>query len=93
MMWRKAFDTELYKKEFQPPQEKIWSYHVEETKDSAVDRASSKNYIAILPKDKKQEIQDEVRRIIDRSKKVWIDESKSIFEYPYKALVVIAHKK
>jgi len=93
MLWRKTFDTKSYQKEFQPPQEKIWAYHLEGTKDSAVDRASSKSYIAVLPEDKKREVQDEIRRIIDQSEKVWIDESKGIFEYPYKTWVVIAHKK
>ena len=93
MLWRKNFDTKTYKKVFQPPQEKIWAYHLEETKDSAVDRACSKSYIAVLPEDKKREIQDEIRRIIDQSEKVWIDESKGVFEYPYNTWVVIAHKK
>ena len=93
MFWRKTFDTKSYKEEFQPPQEKTWSYHLQGTKESAVDRASSKSYIAILPEDKKQEVQDEICRIIDHAEKVWIDESKGIFEYPYKAWVVIAHKK
>ena len=93
MLWRETFDTKSYKEEFQPPQEKIWTYHLEGTKDSAVDRASSKSYIAVLPEDKKQEVQDEIRRIIDRSEKNWIDEAKGIFEYPYKTWVVIARKK
>jgi len=93
MWWRKTFDTESYKREFQPPQEKTWTYHLQGTKESTVDRASSKSYIAILPEDKKREVQDEIRRIIDDSRKVWIEESKGIFEYPYQTWVVIAQKK
>jgi hypothetical protein len=41
-------DTKSYKKKFQSPHEKIWEYHLEGTKDSAVDRALSKSYIAIF---------------------------------------------
>jgi hypothetical protein len=93
MLWRKTFDTGSYKGGFQPPQEKTWAYHLQGTKESAVDRASSKSYIAILPEDRKREIQDEIRRIIDHSEKVWIDEPKGIFEYPYKTWVVLSHKK
>ncbi|KAF8964667.1 S-adenosyl-L-methionine-dependent methyltransferase [Flammula alnicola] len=92
--WRQTFDTPSYQKYFQPHEHRIWSYNLQGTKQSVVDRASSKSYIAVLPADKKAEVQNEIRRIIDQDPdKVWIDESKGIFEYPYKADVVIAHKK
>lgn len=59
-----------------------------------MERALSKSYIAVLQEDKKKEIADEIRRIIDSdSDKVWIDETKGTFEYPYKAHVVICYKE
>lgn len=60
-----------------------------------VDREFSKSYIAVLPQDQKAIIQDAIREIIDDdgAEKVWINESEGIFEYPYKADVLIAHKK
>ncbi|PPQ84077.1 hypothetical protein CVT26_013158 [Gymnopilus dilepis] len=92
--WRQLFETPAYKQSFESPKEKKWSYHLVGTKDSAVERALSKSYIAILPDEKKQEISEEIRRIIDNdSNKVWINEKEGEFEYPYKTDVVICYKK
>lgn len=63
------------------------------SKEGAVDRASSKSYVAVLPDDKKREVQDTIRNIVDEDQhKVWIDESQGVFEYPYKVYVVVSHK-
>ncbi|KDR81644.1 hypothetical protein GALMADRAFT_239720 [Galerina marginata CBS 339.88] len=92
--WRQTFDAPSYQRAFQPPQERSWAYTLVGTKESAVDRASSKSYVAILPDDKKKEVQNEIRRIVDSdTTKVWIDKSKGTFEYPYKVDVVICQKK
>jgi hypothetical protein len=92
--WKQTFDTPSYQKHFQPHEHKRWSYHIQGTKESVVDRASSKSYVAVLPADKKAEVQDAIRKIVDEDKeKVWIDEPQGIFEYPYKVDVIIAHKK
>ena len=94
MKWRQTFDTPTYLRQFNPPDEKIWNYELQTTKEIVVDRASTKSYIALLPDDKKTEIQEEVRRIVDQGlDRVWIDETQGVFEYPYKVYVVIAHKK
>ncbi|PPQ83350.1 hypothetical protein CVT25_003989 [Psilocybe cyanescens] len=92
--WRATFDTPSYQKAFELPKEKQWTYTLQGTKESVVDRTSSKSYIAILPEEKKRELQEEIRKIIDLdSEKTWIDESKGVFEYPYKSWVVLAQKK
>jgi len=92
--WRQTFDTPSYQKYFEPPKQKTWSYHIIGTKESAVERASSKSFVAVLPDDKKKEVQDEIRRIVDEGAgKSWIDESQGTFEYPYKVDVVIFYKK
>ena len=93
MLWRQAFETPSYQMFFQPPEEKTWNYVLQATMDSVVDRASSKSYIAILPEDTKAQVQDNLRHIIDQGDKVWVDQSKGVFEYPYYTLVVIAQKK
>ncbi|KAF9564612.1 S-adenosyl-L-methionine-dependent methyltransferase [Agrocybe pediades] len=91
--WKQTFDTPSYQKFFEPPQQKTWSYHITGTKESAVDRASSKSFIAVLPDEKKKEVQNEIRKIVDEdTSKVWIDKSQGTFEYPYKVDVVICHK-
>ncbi len=83
-----------YQKYFQPHEQKTWSYHIQGTREGAVDRASSKSYIAVLPQDEKAAVQDAIRKIVDDgAEKVWINKSEGIFEYPYKVDVVIAHKK
>jgi hypothetical protein len=94
MLWRQTFDTPSYQREFNPPEEKTWSYKLQASKEIVVDRACSKSYVTILPDDKKAELQEEIRKIVDRGlDRVWIDESKGLFEYPYKTWVVIAHKR
>ncbi|KAF8910963.1 methyltransferase type 11 [Gymnopilus junonius] len=57
--WRQVFETPPYKQSFEPPKEQRWSYYLTGTKDSAVDRALSKNemtvsFYANLPLEVKQ---------------------------------------
>ncbi|KAF9013859.1 S-adenosyl-L-methionine-dependent methyltransferase [Cyathus striatus] len=93
-LWRQTFDTPNYKQYFEPPKEQIWEYQLEGNKSIVVDRACSKSYIAILPEDEREQVKQDVAAIIDRSDgRKWIDESKGLFEYPYKTYVVIAQKK
>ncbi|KJA14644.1 hypothetical protein HYPSUDRAFT_72456 [Hypholoma sublateritium FD-334 SS-4] len=92
--WRQTFDTVSYQKYFQPHEQKSWNYHTQGTRESVIDREFSKSYIAVLPQDKKATIQDPARKVVDDgAEKVWINESEGIFEYPYKADVLIAYKK
>ena len=94
MLWRQLFDTPSYQREFNPPEEKTWQYTIQASKNNVVDRASSKSYIAVLPDDKKAEVQEEVSKVVDQGlDRVWIDEAQGLFEYPYKTWVVIAHKQ
>ncbi|KAF9476583.1 methyltransferase type 11 [Pholiota conissans] len=46
--WRQTFDTPSYQKFFEPHIQKTWSYHIQGTKESVVDRASSKSYIMLV---------------------------------------------
>jgi hypothetical protein len=93
-LWRQAFDTASYKKFFLPHVEKIWNYMLETTLERTVDRACSKSYIAILPDDKKAAVRKDVAAIVTEGKdKVWTDELKGTFEYPYRCYVVLAQKK
>jgi len=94
MLWRQLFDTPSYQREFNPPEEKTWQYKIQTSKNNVVDRASSKSYIAVLPDDKKAEVQEEVSKVVDQGlDRVWIDKAQGLFEYPYKTWVVIAHKQ
>ncbi|GLB34909.1 putative methyltransferase [Lyophyllum shimeji] len=92
-LWRQAFETQSYKQTFQSPVEKVWPYDLPATVDIAVDRALSKSYIAILPEVEKAQIRKDVRNIVEEGEgKVWIDEDKGVFEYPYQVFVVVARK-
>lgn len=93
MEWRKTFDTEGYQKEFEPPLEKTWTYTIPTTKELAADRALSKSYMAIQPPDVKAKTRTTIEGIIDREDKMWIDQDKGVFEYPYKTWVVVSLKK
>ena len=60
-----------------------------------VDREMSKSYIAVLPQDQKATLRDAILKIVDDDggEKVWINEPEGIFEYPYRADVLISLKK
>ncbi|KAG6370096.1 S-adenosyl-L-methionine-dependent methyltransferase [Boletus reticuloceps] len=93
-LWRQAFSTEPYNNNFKPPEEKEWVYQVATSEEICIDRALSKSYISILPPDQKQSVIEDINAIVTRGDgKVWIDESKGVFEYPYRTLVVLARKK
>ncbi|KAF9464746.1 S-adenosyl-L-methionine-dependent methyltransferase [Collybia nuda] len=93
-LWRKAFDTPSYQGAFLPPSEKSWTYTLPTNVGAVLSRAASKSYIAILPEDEKLRVQSSVKEIVEKGEdKVWIDESKGIFLYPYKCYVVVSQKK
>jgi len=92
MLWRATFDTVSYKKSFKPPEDKTWDYSLETTKDSVIDRAFSKSYVAVLPQATKTQVKLDLDKILDEGDKVWVNESKGIFEYPYTTWVVISRK-
>jgi len=93
-LWRQVFETHAYRRLFRPPIEKSWKYALNTTADKAVDRALSKSYIAALPEDEKIVVERELRRITGKAEdRVWIDEEKGIFEYPYQVLLVVAGKQ
>lgn len=93
-LWREAFNTPSYKKLFQPQEEKEWAYPNIGNLDIVVDRACTKSYVAVLPQDEKNQVRADVKAIVEKGDdKVWVDESKGIFEYPYKTLVVISKRQ
>ncbi|TDL24773.1 S-adenosyl-L-methionine-dependent methyltransferase [Rickenella mellea] len=93
-LWRQTFDTPAYRKFFEPPEEKVWSYHLLGSHEIIKNRALSASYIAILPDDEKAKLAEEISAIIDEGEgRVWIDEKEGIFEYPYKTFVEILKLK
>ncbi|KAH0826988.1 hypothetical protein J3R83DRAFT_4647 [Lanmaoa asiatica] len=93
-LWRQVFSTETYIKHFMPPEENEWVYHQDTSEKICVDRALSKSYISILPPDEKERVIQDIKAIVAKGDgRVWIDESKGVFEYPYKTLVVLSRKK
>lgn len=93
-LWRQAFDTPNYQKLFAAPEENQWPYDLPATVDIVVDRASSKSYISILPDAEKAKVQADLREIVNKGEdKVWIDEAKGEFKYPYRTYVVVSRKK
>jgi hypothetical protein len=61
--------------------------------DIVTNRAMSKSYITVQPKDIKAMIKAEIKNIVERGDgKQWIDEDHGLFEYPYQTLLVVFHK-
>ncbi|KIJ68917.1 hypothetical protein HYDPIDRAFT_164645 [Hydnomerulius pinastri MD-312] len=93
-LWRQAFTTQQYIENFKEPEETEWAYHLDGSEEICVERALSKSYIAILPPNEKAKVVEDIKAILAKGDgKVWIDESKGIWEYPYKTLVVVSRKK
>ena len=58
------------------------------TVDGVKNRVLSKSYISVLPQDKQDELMKSIEGIFDKSsdaeiQRVWIDQGKGVFEYPY----------
>ena len=84
MLWRKVYETPSYLKFFKEPVEKTWSVVFPATADIAVNRASSKSYIAVLEEDEKSKVVNDVREIVARSEdQVWIDEGAAFWRCNY----------
>ncbi|KDQ60794.1 hypothetical protein JAAARDRAFT_31776 [Jaapia argillacea MUCL 33604] len=93
-LWRATFSTPSYIKLFHPQEESTWSRALPGTLDLAVDRATSKSYIAVLPEGQKSSVVSDVTEIVKRGDDMlWMDKDQGIFEYPYNTYVVIARKK
>lgn len=93
-LWRQTWSTPSYKANFQPPKENDWSYNLPATLDIVTNRAYSKSYVAVLSENEKASVAADLKVIVERGDdKIWVDESKGIFEYPYKTYVVISYKK
>ncbi|KAI0063117.1 S-adenosyl-L-methionine-dependent methyltransferase [Artomyces pyxidatus] len=93
-LWRQIFDTSPYKKFFGDPQEHTWSYTLHGSLDIVTDRALSTSFVAIQPEDVKAQVREDIRQIVERGEgKKWVDESKGLFEYPYKTAVVTFRKQ
>lgn len=61
---------------------------------SVADRVCSKSYIAVQTKEEQQAIRKSVDEILERGDdKVWVDQEKGLFEYPYNTFVVVLHRK
>ncbi|KAG8848882.1 hypothetical protein FRB96_001014 [Tulasnella sp. 330] len=93
--WRQMFDTRTFKDLYKQPQEEreiTWIFPV--TEDAVVNSTFTTSYIAILPDDEKATLRKEVQAVVERGDgRRWIDESKGIFEFPHKNLVVVLKKK
>ncbi|KAK1236523.1 hypothetical protein PQX77_000216 [Marasmius sp. AFHP31] len=93
-LWRQAWDTASYQANFDPPEEKIWSYTLPATADLVKERACSKSYIAVLKDEERAKVLEDLDKILEEGRdREWIDEEQKIFHYPYQTFLVIARKK
>ncbi|KDE08777.1 hypothetical protein MVLG_00884 [Microbotryum lychnidis-dioicae p1A1 Lamole] len=83
-LWKSIFRTEEYTTSFSEHSLKNYSQILTTNEDLVVNRALSKSYITALPKEKQDELAGRIRDIVKGAEdKVWIDEGKGTFEYPY----------
>ncbi|SCV71816.1 BQ2448_4510 [Microbotryum intermedium] len=83
-LWKSIFQTEEYKSSFSEHSFKHYSQTLETNEDLVVNRALSKSYITSLSKEKQEELAEKIRDLVKGADdKVWIEEGKGTFEYPY----------
>jgi hypothetical protein len=73
--------------------EQHWKRSIETTEESVIDRVLSKSYIAVLSDENKANTVSRLREIVQRGEgKIWIDEVRGIFQYPYQTDLVISSR-
>jgi hypothetical protein len=92
--WREAFQTSSYRRFFDPPEEVTFNYKLSRTAEKVIDRALSSSYVSAFPETEKAKIEEDVAEIIrQREDMVWIDESRGMFEYPLKTILITSRRK
>jgi len=92
--WREAFETQVYKDHFAPPEEKLFHYSAAATLNSVVEISMSISSMTVLPADEKVKAREKIIEIVERGDgKVWVNEQEGLFEDYYFANVVIIHRK
>ena len=92
-LWRATFKAQSYLANFDKEEEITWSYNLEGTRESVVDRVCSKSYVSNLPEDEKRKVIETVHHILDEEPKTWLRKEEGVFAYPYKTTLVVASKK
>lgn len=83
-LWKSIYKLATYEKLFHPPTVEKYHRILETNSEKVVNRVLSKSYISILEGEERTEVVEKVREVVKRGNgKVWIDEKKDIFEYPY----------
>lgn len=89
-LWRATFDEPSYPTYFQPVEEAVFSFDILGTTENVIDRVCSKSYIAVLSEENKQVVKQKVKDVVEKGDdKVWIDEAKGTFKYPYNTFVYV----
>lgn len=70
--------------------EHYWKRSIEATEESVINRVLSKSYIAVLSDEDRVKLMAVLREVVQRGVgKIWVDEAKGIFRYPYQTDLVI----
>ncbi|KIK62559.1 hypothetical protein GYMLUDRAFT_42026 [Collybiopsis luxurians FD-317 M1] len=97
--WRVTFDTKetpVYREFFEDPVEETFKWVIPTTEDKVAERVRSKSFVAIMEREDKEEyekLMKEVREMLGKKEKTWIDVQKGAFEYPYETIVITSRKK
>lgn len=100
------FDTKACKELFSPPVETHYPWEMAMNEQQVVDRVFSKSYMteANLTGDKRKQVEEQIRKVIQEGDKEWVDKEVSggstsisqqngTFKYKYTTDVVVLRKK
>ena len=95
-LWKAVFDVPSYQSLFLTQETRTEELRrvIPTTVEGVVDRVCSKSYIAVLPEEDKQKVTEGVKGVFKKENdRVWMDEGKGVFEYPYNTVLVIMRRK
>ncbi|KZO95737.1 S-adenosyl-L-methionine-dependent methyltransferase [Calocera viscosa TUFC12733] len=93
-LWRATFQSEAYKKYFEPEKEDEVEHIVPTTREGVVNRVFSKSYMTALKGEEREEVRRKLEAIADKGEgRKWIDEKQGVFEWPYKTYVLTCKLK
>ncbi|TNY18336.1 S-adenosyl-L-methionine-dependent methyltransferase [Rhodotorula diobovata] len=93
-LWKAMYGEPEFHELFTEPTHAKFHRALPTTEDLAVERVFSKSYITALSDAERSELEHELRENLRRGEdRVWIDEHKGVFEYPYETDLFVSRRR
>ncbi|ORX85039.1 S-adenosyl-L-methionine-dependent methyltransferase [Basidiobolus meristosporus CBS 931.73] len=92
-LWRKVFETEEYRRLFDPPTEAHLQREVLSDKQTIWTRISSKSYVASLDAEQKETLKQQILDTLNSAEDMEIDKESGLVKFPYVTDIVWCQKR